>query len=119
MKSLFVICVMLVGFLLSFSTNADAQRVLGGYKSISTDDAEVVAAAEFAVGNRVENNTEQEGLELASVDKAEIQTVAGVNYRLCLTVKLDEEEQQVQVVVFKSLQKEYSLKSWEVKTCSE
>ncbi|HQU86328.1 MAG TPA: hypothetical protein PKY59_24575, partial [Pyrinomonadaceae bacterium] len=106
MKSYLIIGLLAFGFLLSFSTNADAQRVLGGYKSIATDNAEVVAAAEFAVGNRVENNTEQEGLELASVDKAEMQTVAGVNYRLCLTVKLDEEEQQVQVIVFKSLQKE-------------
>lgn len=118
MKSIAVKGIIFAAFVCGFVLTANAQK-LGGYKTVAVDDEQVVAATDFAVGNRVENNTEQEGLELVSIDKAETQTVAGINYRLCLTVGLDGEEQQVEAVVFKSLKGEYSLKSWTVKDCGE
>ena len=108
---------MILAIVLGFGITANAQTVLGGYKTAKTDDARVVAAAEFAVGNRVENNTEQEGLELDSVDKAEMQSVGGTNFRLCLTVKLEDETQQVSVVVYQNLKQEYKLTSWTVADC--
>lgn len=117
MKRILISGAMIFAVLLSFGIIANAQRVLGGYKFAAVDDERVVAAAEFAVSNRVENNTEQEGLELVSVDKAEMQTVGGINYRLCLTVGLEDETQQVLVVVYQNLKKEYSLRSWIVKDC--
>jgi len=104
--------------MLFLGVSAHAQRILGGYQSVATDDEQVTAAADFAVSNRVENNTEQEGMELVSIDKAERQTVQGTNYRLCLTVSLDGESQQVEAIVFVSLKNEYSLKSWMVKDCA-
>lgn len=96
-----------------------AQGVItGGYRTVAVDGEYVVAAAQFAVNNRAENNPEQEGLTLASVDKAQSQTVGGINYKLCLTVTLDDESQQVSALVFQSLQRTFTLKSWTVEDCS-
>lgn len=99
---------------------AQNRPIVGGYKVAPTDDPEVVAAAEFAAsaqGEKEEGTT----IKLLSVEKAERQVVAGINYRLCLRVGIgdDPEDVDVKVVVFRSLQKQYSLKSWDVETCSE
>jgi Protein of unknown function (DUF4232)/Aspartic acid proteinase inhibitor len=104
---------------LSFTAATFGQVITGGYKTVAKDNAGVVAAAEFAVSKRQETNSEQEGLELDSVDKAERQVVGGTNYRLCLTVSLEDESQQVQTVVYQSLKQEYSLTSWTVADCAE
>lgn len=115
-----ILCVSLIfAFVTGLVLTATAQIRTGGYKSVATDDARVVAAAEFAVSKREETHTEQEGLTLDSIDKAETQVVAGTNFRLCLTVKLEDETQQVQVVVFQNLKQVYSLTSWTVKDCAE
>ncbi len=96
-----------------------AQPKLGGYNTASTDSELVVGAAQFAVSKRAETNPEQEGLSLGSVDKAESETVAGINYRLCLTVTLDDQSQQVLALVFLSLQRAYTLNSWTVEDCAD
>lgn len=94
--------------------------ILGGFKEIATTDEQAVEAAEFAVGKRVEENTEQEGLQLVSIKKAERQSVQGLNFRLCMIVGLDEEEQPVRAVIYRNLKGEFFLKSWEVvDTCDE
>ena len=103
---------------------ASAQKkppLVGGYKAVAVDNPEVVAAAEFAVG---EQGREQEmTVSLVSVERAEIQVVAGKNFRLCLKVTLsaegedEESEQIVKVVVYKNLQQEYSLTSWAEEEC--
>jgi hypothetical protein len=97
--------------------------IVGGYKVVATDDPGVQAAAEFAVS---EQKKKQDGpLSLVSIEHAERQVVAGMNYRLCLKVKAadeddaGEETQDVKVVVYQSLQREYSLKSWEEASCDE
>lgn len=115
-KTIFLAIVLICGT----TAFAQSSTVLGGYKSAKTDDARVVAAANFAVDKRVETNTEQEGLTLDSVDKAEIQSVGGTNFRLCLTISLEDESQQVSVIVYQNLKQEYSLKSWTVvESCGE
>ena len=102
---------------------AQNRPILGGYKTVATDDPEVVEAAEFAVSERSENNSVS--LMLVSVERAERQVVAGTNFKLCLKVAIADEEddanetQDVKVVVFRSLQKDYSLKSWDVAECGE
>jgi hypothetical protein len=96
---------------------------VGGYKPAPTDDSDVLEAAEHALSERGEK--EGVSLKLVSVERAEKQVVAGINYRLCLKVAADGEDddsgetQDVKVMVHRSLQKEYSLKSWEVAECSE
>ena len=99
---------------------AQNRPILGGYKAAPTDDPEVQAAAEFAVGEQ----GEKDGITIKvySIEKAERQVVAGTNFRLCLKVVKGEDEDEasdVKVLVFKSLQKEYQLKSWEEVECSE
>jgi hypothetical protein len=99
---------------------AQTRPIVGGYKVVATDDAEVVAAAEFAVGEQ--GKKQESTVTLVSIEKAEQQVVAGMNYKLCLKVTVGDdadEPQDVKVVVFRSLKKEYSLKSWEEESCSE
>jgi hypothetical protein len=93
--------------------------MVGGYKEAPTDDPEVRAAAEFAIGAQGEK--ENITIKLHSIEHAERQVVAGTNYKMCLRVGKgdDPEDADVMVVVFRSLKKEYSLKSWVEETCGE
>ena len=96
-----------------------AQQRTGGYKEISSDDAEVVAAANFAISEQ--GRKQEASFTLVSIERAESQVVAGINYRLCLKVSTDDEGEpkDVKVVVYRNLRKEYSLTSWEEESCSE
>lgn len=104
---------------------AQQQRppIVGGYKKIATDAPEVVSAARFAVSAQARK--EGNKIKLISVDGAERQTVAGLNYRLCLKVEIEDEAnnvivtQDVKAIVFRSLKKEYSLTTWEEDDCGE
>src|SRR6266850_406107 len=99
-----------------------AQRT-GGYKEMANDDAEVVAAAEFAVKDQ--GKKQEMTYKLVSVEHAEQQVVAGINYRLCLKVGYHKEDDDVdttefvRVVVYRNLQKAYSLTSWAQENCGE
>ena len=112
------------GAIFSLANVASAQIKTGGYKKVAVSDAGVVAAANFAV---TEQGEKQEAtIEVASIERAERQTVAGANYRLCLEVNIadgnsDEPVTQfINAVIFQSLKREYSLKSWEeVDDCDE
>jgi hypothetical protein len=125
MKKSFHAAIFLVALSVVFSSVVvglgQTRPILGGYKTVSTDDAEVQAAAEFAVSERAEK--ENVSLKLISIEKAERQVVQGVNFRLCLKVGIDDdaddsdEAQEVKVVVYRNLQNENSLKSWEVADC--
>ena len=110
-----VVCVCVV-------VGAARQRV-GGYKEVATDDPEVVTAAKFAVG--AEGEKQKANIKLVSVEHAESQVVAGINYRLCLKVQAGDSDddadstQKVKAVVYKNLQRQYSLTSWEEAECGE
>lgn len=101
-------------------TAVSAQKV-GGYREAAVDDEGVVAAAEFAVGERSEKN--EVSLEIVSIHKAERQVVQGTNYRLCIEVKVVEEgnddTQFVQAVVYQDLKRVYKLSSWKPDECGE
>ena len=120
-KSLQVLMVLIaLGIIFGCATVGLAQRA-GGWKKAETNDADVQAAAEFAVSAQKEK---QDGpLSLVSIKGAEKQTVAGINYKLCLEVKAADEtdagveSQSVQAVVYQNLQREYRLTSWEVAEC--
>lgn len=115
-----------VGLIFSFAFDAFAQvkrPVPGGYKTISKTSADARAAAEFAVEAESEKNNTT--LRLEAIEKAEVQTVAGTNYRLCLQIIIEDEEADeeirgfYQVVVFRNLKKEFTLKSWTESDCGE
>lgn len=119
MKKSLQILIALVALNIAFScVNSVLAQRMGGYKEASTDDAEVVAAADFAVGE--EGRKEDTSISLVAIEHAEIQVVAGVNYRLCLKVTTgDDEPKEVKVVVYRNLQKAYSLTSWVEESCGE
>jgi hypothetical protein len=89
--------------------------IVGGYADASNSDPEVVAAARFAI------NTEKTKLHarisLVSIKHAEVQVVAGLNYRLCMRVKIKGKTRNVNVVVYKNLKQKYSLTSWSADGC--
>jgi hypothetical protein len=112
------------GVIFSFANVASAQIKTGGYKKVAVSDAGVVAAANFAV--TAQGEKQEATIEVASIEKAERQIVAGTNYKLCLEVNIadgnsDEPITQfINAVIFQSLKKEYSLKSWEeTDSCGE
>src|SRR5262245_37239547 len=105
----------------AFATPAAAQKT-GGYKEISKTDDGAKAAAEFAVSERAEKTGGT--AKLVSIQKAERQVVAGMNYRLCLEVITSGKEgeadvpEQVKIVVYRNLKNEYSLTSWVKEECA-
>ena len=72
----------------------------GGWSAVETDDEGVQAAAAFAAGEL--------GSELGSVESAERQVVAGMNYRLKLSLS---DGRTFNVVVFRALNGTYQLTS--------
>lgn len=116
MTALFVLSVAFGSVIVGLAQN---RPIVGGYKEAPTDDQEVKGAAEFAVGAQGEK--ENITITLRSIEHAERQVVAGMNYKLCLRVGKgdDPEDADVKVVVFRNLKKEYTLKSWDEETCSE
>ena len=94
---------------------AQPGRAAGGYREISKTDKDVLAAADFAVKTQSEEN---DSIELISIERAEKQIVAGSNYKLCLAVNSQEEQQEATAVVHQNLQNEFSLSSWTAGKCS-
>ncbi len=77
----------------------------GAYGSASTTSKEVVQAAEFAVAARQRMIRTAKGdssarLRLIRIDAAEQQVVAGINYRLRLTVSLNGRQKAAQAEVW-------------------
>lgn len=93
-------------------------QVLGGYKPAEIDADDVVAAAEKAVELQGEKQTDAQ-LELTSIEKAEKQSAAGINYRLCLIVAIDGEDQDVKTIIHAGPDGEFELKSWTPAACRE
>lgn len=103
--------------------SAQERPILGGYKAAKVDNPEVVAAAEWAVGEQ--GRKQEMTVSLVSIERAETQVVArSKNFRLCLKVMFKAEgededvEQMVKVVVNTNLQQESSLTSWAEEECA-
>jgi aspartic proteinase inhibitor len=96
---------------------------LGGYKPVANDDSEVVAAAEFAVDEQ--GKKQEMTYKLVSVERAERQSAAGSNFRMCLKVGYHKEDDNVdttefvKVVVHRNPQQEHSLTSWAQEDCGD
>jgi hypothetical protein len=117
---------MALGVVFGSVAAAGARRqgpAVGGYKEVATNAPEVVSAARFAV--TAQARKQETEIKLLSVEAAERQTVAGVNYRLCLKVEEADTEnnvdvtETVRVVVFRSLKNDYTLRSWQTEDCAE
>jgi hypothetical protein len=125
MKRHFTFSLVLVAaaFVFASASYGQQSRVLGGYKAIAKTDAAAKKAAEFAVKTQAEKSEKE--IELVSVVKAERQSVAGSNYRMCLKITTEGAEGQdaaevyVKVVVYVDLKQNYKLTSWEASDCGE
>jgi hypothetical protein len=91
--------------------------IVGGYKQIDTTDSNVISAAKFAVNTQ--RLKQGRRISLVSVERAEMQIVAGRNYQLWLKVKNNKKIQRVTTVVYQDLQQKYSLSSWKVESCNQ
>ena len=90
--------------------------IVGGYGSVAKTDAQIIAAAKFAVAKQAE--TLDGDLSLNKIVKAERQVVAGMNYRICMTVNVEgDEPMSVIAVVYQDLKRNYSLSSWKTAEC--
>ncbi len=91
--------------------NVVSAPMVGGYSSVETTKDDVKSAADFAVGEQ--SRRESGILTLTAISKAEKQVVAGLNYRLTLTVTKGKVARDANVVVFHALDSHYELTSWE------
>ncbi len=106
---------MLLILVLVFSLGTAKAQQVGAYSKSSVNDAEVIKAAKFAI--RAEQKKSRSNIALHSITKAQTQVVAGLNYRLCLQVKVKKALKSAVVVIYRNLQNEYSLTSWEWREC--
>lgn len=102
-----------LSFVFSFASVAFAQGpIVGGYAETAADDPDAVAAGRFAIAR--EGRKEHARISLISIERAEVQVVAGLNYKLWLKVKSHGKTQDVLAVVYKNLKGQYSLTGWDV-----
>ena len=119
MKKNFRVVMLLAMLCAAFGSGAEALAqqppIVGNYREASTTDREVILAAQFAV--RKEMLKQSTRISLSSVERAETQVVAGINYRLCLKVKKKGKIQDVKVVVYQDPKQKYALSSWRMEGC--
>lgn len=89
---------------------AQQDQIAGGYAETSNSDPEALAAARFAIKKEAQKLHVR--VSFRSIKRAEVQVVAGLNYRLCMTVMIKRKTREVTVVVYKNLKQKYSLTSW-------
>ena len=110
-----------LSFLLSFFIFVPASGALaqtpGGYRLVSNDDSESIAAAKFAV--REEGQKLGKSIVFSSMVYAQRQVVSGTNYKLCLKVKVNGTSKRAETVVYRNLQKQYALTSWSWGQCTK
>jgi methionine-R-sulfoxide reductase len=112
MKSLISIIALVLVFF-TFGCCSKHGPMVGGYSKIAVDDDAVVKAANFAIkkqGSLLDRDTR---ITLVEISKASRQVVAGMNYKMLLKVKVGDEEEMVEAVVWNQLSGEYALISWD------
>ncbi len=104
--------------LFAAGSHVSAQDITGGYGDASVMDKDVRRAANFAVLTRSSNTGR--ALKLVRIVKAEVQVVAGLNYRICMTIREGRKRAKtVTAVVYKDLRNRRSLSRWKAGGCSD
>lgn len=119
-RTLFVTAALAAVFF--FSTNTvraqQDEPVAGGYAPASRSSKEIRKAAGRAVAIRAKQSGT--AITLVKIEKAEVQVVAGMNYRLCMRVREGGRgTKTVTAVLFRSLRGGYSLSRWRAGGCRE
>lgn len=111
-RILFVLCIVMFG-----GVSGMPAQTPGGYRLVSNDDSEALAAAKFAVRERGQKLGRT--IVLATMVYAQRQLVSGTNYKLCMKVKVDGTSKRAETVVHRNLQKQYTLTSWKWGECAK
>jgi hypothetical protein len=119
-----LLLILAAAVVLAITPSVKAQRpILGGYKAAKVTDGAVKEAADFGVSAEAEKT--EKTMSLVSILKAETQSVAGTNYRLCMKVSSeggegqDDVEITVQAVVNRDLKQAFKLISWAISDCGD
>jgi Aspartic acid proteinase inhibitor len=80
----------------------------GAFRDMPVTDKAAIAAADFAI----ETRSKKEKVALDKIVRAESQVVAGTNYRLLLSVRVDGGVRQAEVVVWQKLDQSRELTRW-------
>lgn len=100
--------------ILAGAANLTMAQMVGGYKKVEVTDETARAAAEWAVREKMDKTGTS--IELMSLVNAERQTVQGANYRLCMQINTEGDDENtvthVKAVVYMDLKKNYKLTSW-------
>jgi len=97
--------------------------VAGGYAAAAVTDAEIISAANFAV--KAQAKKDKSKIKLIFVSKAASQVAAGMNYKLCLSVRTTDRKmkttapQIIEAIVFRNLKGKLSLTSWAIAACTD
>lgn len=94
---------------------ACSAQIAGGYNAASKTDKNVIAAANFAVKTEAKKIP---SLNLIAIERAERQVVAGMNFRMCLSVKSAGKTRQATAVVYQNLKNKFSLSEWTNGKCA-
>ncbi len=105
------------GLFMFSASICSAQMMVGGFRDAAKTDKSVVGAANFAVA--AQSKKQKTSLTLISVEKAEKQIVAGVNYRLCLAVNSNKKNELATAIVYQNLQNQYKLINWTGGNCAD
>jgi len=101
---------------IGLTAQSAAAQIPGGYNSVSKNDPQVKAAAKFAVA--AQSKRVKHVITLISINKAEQQVVAGMNYKVCLQVRDGRRVRKATAVVYRNLQGKRSLTSWDWGECN-
>ena len=87
-----------------------AQSMTGGWSNLSNDDPEAKKAAEKSVSLQAEKTNES--IEFLSLENAQRQVVAGMNYELKLKVSRNGQETMAMAIIWAKLDGSYQLTEW-------
>ncbi len=95
-------------------------QIAGGFSKADVKDPQVIAAAKYALEtkNTAMKRSGNRAYTLLEIEKAQIQVVAGLNYRVCIKVKLGSIVRSADTLVYQNLQQQYRLSSWTWSKCS-
>ncbi len=116
MRRSYALMFLLVFCFIAFAASSAAAQMVGNYRPVSKNDPQVKAAARYAV--TAEARRVRRGITLLSIDKAEQQVVAGMNYQLCLRVRDGRRTRRATAVVYRHWKGNRSLTSWDWGACN-
>ena len=102
--------------ILSFlSLGTVTAQITGGYGPISTADPMVILAARYALMSQ--NAQMSSKYTLKSINKAQSQVVAGINYHVCISLRREDTIRTAEALVYQNLQRKWSVTRWAWNKC--